>query len=272
MTVPEDMIHKVTKSEGHPIVRIDQYKGEAGWSSTVGKGGGSMSVGHSNENNHDRYLSEFIKYAHEFIDASGMDVKEAMNVILSTRNGDRERNRMRAAKNCASIAPRLRLIREFFEARGFTILVDAYDYNDVWLFLFGKGASDSMSCLNLSNPDTVGIGAGDGYHRCAVVEHDVSDLEGVLKKVIEENAEIQHFIKNSNLCTIVAEGFMKEIDIDIKFLTDGMYVYTSDKSRLIVFGDMIKIYEDIENSPVMELRYEDPATTPEKLQAVLEGF
>ncbi|MHA2143774.1 MAG: hypothetical protein ACXADD_20045, partial [Candidatus Thorarchaeota archaeon] len=165
--IPDDMIYEMADGPAPnikcPVVKIDRYEGPMGWGGGGGHSGGHLSVGSANESNHDDYISEFMEYVYEFIQASGMNVKDSMNVILSTRNGDNGRDRMAAAKRCMSIAPQLRIIRPFFEARGFEIRVDSYNFRNIWLpFL---GVSMDPICLDIEDPKQIGVGSGDGYHR-----------------------------------------------------------------------------------------------------------
>ena len=269
----DDLIHKV--EDNHPIVKIDCYGGDPSWDNGV-----CASAGFANEKNHDEYFQKFMAYACIFIEATGMGVKEALNIILTTRNSVPDRDRMRAAKRCAAVAPQLKTVREYFEDRGFWINVDPYDFNVLWL-MFGKNEGET-ACVDVTNPDNLGVGSGDGYHRSTFpspgTPYTVKDLDGFLPAVVEECGDVQMFLQRNDLCAYFAKEFIKEIDLDITFLTDGIYVYYNESllgfrrlgARLfIVFGDDICLYRNLSMEPEASLDYLNPSTTPEALKELL---
>lgn len=175
-------------------VRLDRFKGDMGIHTGPETGGKFVpnSEAFLSETHVDGYVAEIAEVMAPLIRLLGADT--AWNLVLSERNGDRERDRMRAAKSVAAMAEDYRKVIMVLEAAKYNWLTDGYDHRDIWVV---KGrivrperdALQNVVCALHIEGGKVHMGNGDGYHRgfdekpfCSVRRFDVAILARAVKK------------------------------------------------------------------------------------------
>src|SRR3990172_486434 len=153
-------------------VRLDRFQGEMG----VRFDGGPdvtprcipLSEAYVSEAFVDDYLVEIVRTMEPLIQVVGLGV--AWNLVLSQRNGDRQRDRLAAAKKVSALASGFAKIHGVLRELRYTWKHDAYDFHDVWV-VKGKiiqperDALQNVICALHLEYGGVHMGHGDGYHR-----------------------------------------------------------------------------------------------------------
>jgi len=208
----EELLKQITdgkaKCEGTdalawPLVKLDRFKCQ-GHGGTAGASG-YLGSGSANEHHVDDYIKEFVRAVIPLIEFFDWDT--LYNIILATRNGSSDRDRLKAAQEIAAVGPYYVIVKEILEEAGYTLVMDSREYRDVWLlrddFQTDCGF-DEKHCFNTDQmehftglcirlqPEGVYIGDGDGYHRAysercvSYSEVEIKQLPVAIDKYIED--------------------------------------------------------------------------------------
>ena len=188
-------------------VRLDRLQGTMGVSFTGGRDSKiiPLSEAYVSESHVDDYLIEIAKVMAPLIAVVGADV--AWNLVLSERNGNRERDRMAAAKKVSALAAGFAKIHGVLRELRYNWKHDCSDCHDIWV-VKGKiiqperDALQNVVCALHLEYGGVHMGHGDGYHRAfderpfvTVKRISVPILKKAIAKetarVIRENGEWQ---------------------------------------------------------------------------------
>ena len=161
------------------LVRLDRFRGASGSRLSV-DGWRPLSASYANEQRVDKYLQEFIAEICPLVNHLNGDVKEAMNLVLSERNDDSQRDRLAAAKQLNSLVPFYRKISQALMMSGYLIKIDRLDTCDLWVEAeewFDSDAHRNPPVCTLhidEGNDRLWLGEGDGYHRTPFYDEKLS--------------------------------------------------------------------------------------------------
>jgi len=188
-------------------VRLDRFKGQMGvHGSASGRKMVPSSEAYLSERRVDMYLEEIGAVMDPLIRLLG--AKTAWDLVLSARNGDRERDRMRAAKMIAGMTEHYRKVIAVLEGSKYSWDIDGYDHHDVWvvkgpIIQPERDALQNVVCALHIEDGKVFMGNGDGYHRgfderpfCTVRGLSVAVLRrAVMKETARAKREEMEFAK-----------------------------------------------------------------------------
>lgn len=190
------LLERVEDATGRRMyrVKLDRLKGLMGIE--VGPDTGGKVVPSSeafvSERHVDEYVAEIAAVMAPLIRLLGSDT--AWNLVLSERNGDPERDRMRAAKAVAAMTDDYRKVVMVLESAKYNWKIDAYDHHDVWVVKGAviqpeRDALQNVVCALHIGGGKIHMGNGDGYHRgfderpfCTVRRFDA----GILRRAVEK--------------------------------------------------------------------------------------
>lgn len=153
-------------------VRLDRFQGMMGISFDAGPDRQPLvtplSEAYVSESYVDEYLVELARIMKPLVDVVGAEV--AWNLVLSERNGHRQRDRMEAAKKVSALAPAYAKIHGILKELRYNWKHDGYDFRDIWV-VKGKIVQpqrdelQNVVCALHIEHGGVHMGHGDGYHR-----------------------------------------------------------------------------------------------------------
>lgn len=170
------------------LPRLDQFNNCA--HSILLKGGNTYygSEGFVWEETIDDYLWKFCKYFSQITQV--IDSNKALELILTRRNGSKLRNRLRAAKEIASLVNSYKQIINILDPCDIYLDWDVYHAEQAWVW---RGTKFTGVLIEI-HEGRIYFGEGDGYHRGSDHEADtdettsfnLSDAKGTQKAIKQE--------------------------------------------------------------------------------------